>query len=185
MQIGVTNLSGVYTYHDDLARDGVNQQEYALTPEQRGSGHVSASCSRAPSDGAVYTPSRCGSRRSGRMAAHTTSCTSPRQHDSLYAFDADASPCAALWQVSLIDASHGGTGARRLCRRARAVIWSGKGYGDITPETGVTGTPVIDPGDEHAVRGIGVDECRRARRSTSVCMPSTSQRAPRSPGRRS
>ena len=32
LRIGVTNLSGVYTYHNDLARDGVNNQEYALTP---------------------------------------------------------------------------------------------------------------------------------------------------------
>lgn len=30
-------------------------------------------------------------------------------HDSLYAFDADASPCAPLWHVSLIDAAHGGS----------------------------------------------------------------------------
>ncbi len=29
--IGVTDLAGVYTYHNDLARDGANTQEYALT----------------------------------------------------------------------------------------------------------------------------------------------------------
>ncbi|MGH8261043.1 MAG: hypothetical protein ACREUG_15285 [Steroidobacteraceae bacterium] len=28
----VTNLAGVYTYHDDAARDGANTEEYALTP---------------------------------------------------------------------------------------------------------------------------------------------------------
>ena len=30
--VGVTDLPGVYTYHNDLARDGANTQEYALTP---------------------------------------------------------------------------------------------------------------------------------------------------------
>ena len=30
--VGVTDLAGVYTYHNDLARDGANTQEYALTP---------------------------------------------------------------------------------------------------------------------------------------------------------
>ena len=29
--VAVTDLPGVYTYHNDLARDGVNAQEYALT----------------------------------------------------------------------------------------------------------------------------------------------------------
>src|SRR6185437_13962351 len=30
--VGVTGLAGIYTYHNDLSRDGVNSQEYALTP---------------------------------------------------------------------------------------------------------------------------------------------------------
>jgi len=29
--IGVTDLAGVYTYHNDTARTGANTQEYALT----------------------------------------------------------------------------------------------------------------------------------------------------------
>src|SRR5207248_3819129 len=29
--VGITDLSGVFTYHSNLARDGVNSQEYALT----------------------------------------------------------------------------------------------------------------------------------------------------------
>jgi hypothetical protein len=30
--IGVTDLAGVFTYHNNLARDGTNPSEYTLTP---------------------------------------------------------------------------------------------------------------------------------------------------------
>jgi len=30
--VAVTDLAGVFTYHNDLSRDGANLQEYALTP---------------------------------------------------------------------------------------------------------------------------------------------------------
>ena len=33
--IGVTDLSGVLTYHNNLARDGSNKQEFALTTGER------------------------------------------------------------------------------------------------------------------------------------------------------
>src|SRR6202049_4518992 len=32
LTVGVTDLPGVYTYHNDLARDGANTREYALPP---------------------------------------------------------------------------------------------------------------------------------------------------------
>jgi hypothetical protein len=61
-------------------------------------------------------------------------------HDSLFAFDADASPCTSLWSVSLIDATHGGTSGETSVPNTLV----GSGYGDIAPEIGVIGTPVID-----------------------------------------
>jgi len=63
------------------------------------------------------------------------------EHDSVYAFDADASPCVLYWQVNLLDGLHGGTSGET------SIPWSDLGYcyGDIYPEVGVTGTPVIDP----------------------------------------
>jgi len=66
------------------------------------------------------------------------------EHDSLFAFDADANPCVQLWSVSLIDAAHGGSTARPPCLGVPGYL-VGLGEGDITPEVGVTGTPVIDP----------------------------------------
>jgi hypothetical protein len=66
------------------------------------------------------------------------------QHESLYAFDADASPCVMLWHFSLIDANHGGTAGETSVPSGPSGNLVGAGNGDITPEVGVTGTPVID-----------------------------------------
>src|SRR5581483_2109131 len=61
-------------------------------------------------------------------------------HDSAYVFDADASPCVTYWHVNLLDTLHGGTTGES------PITWNDVGncYGDIYPEVGVTGTPVID-----------------------------------------
>lgn len=65
------------------------------------------------------------------------------QHDSLYAFDADTSQCTTpLWHVNLIDTAHGGTAGEIPLLNTLV----GLGHGDIEPEIGVTGTPVIDLG---------------------------------------
>jgi 3D-(3,5/4)-trihydroxycyclohexane-1,2-dione acylhydrolase (decyclizing) len=58
------------------------------------------------------------------------------QHDTVFAFDADANPCVTYWQVNLLDRLHGGSGEN-------PVVWNEVGYcyGDVYPEVGVTGTP--------------------------------------------
>ncbi len=50
------------------------------------------------------------------------------------------SPCVTYWHVNLLDTLHGGTG------NEKPVTWNDVGncFGDIYPEVGVTGTPVID-----------------------------------------
>jgi len=143
IQIGVTDLPGVYTFHNDLARDGVNQQEYALTPADVSSSSFGKlfSCTV---DGAVYAQPLWVSNLLVNGVAHNVVYVAT-EHDSLYAFDADATPCRSLWRVSLIDISHGGTGTETTIPTGRSGYLVGKGYGDLTPETGVTGTPVIDP----------------------------------------
>jgi hypothetical protein len=69
------------------------------------------------------------------------------QNDSLYAFDADnnTSPCTPLWQVNLLDTLHGGTPGETSVPSSPTNFLVGSGGGDIMPEVGVTGTPVIDP----------------------------------------
>ena len=90
--VGVTDLAGVYTYHNDVARDGANAQEYALTPANVNTATFGKLFSCAV-DGAVYAQPLWVANLSIGGGAATTWCWSRPQHDSLYAFDADASPC--------------------------------------------------------------------------------------------
>jgi hypothetical protein len=95
-------------------------------------------------DGAVYTQPLWVANLLVNGATHNVVFVAT-QHDSLYAFDADASPCSQLWQVSLIDGNHGGLGGETTVPEGPAGWLVGAGEGDIQPEVGVTGTPVIDP----------------------------------------
>jgi hypothetical protein len=142
IQIGVTDLAGVYTYHDDLARDGVNQQEYVLTPSNVNSSSFGKLFSCAV-DGAVYAQPLWVANLTVNGAAHNVVYVATA-HDGLYAFDADASPCELLWHANLLDTQHGGAAGEMPVPTGTSGYLAGKGYGDITPETGVIGTPVID-----------------------------------------
>jgi len=137
--IGVTDLAGVATYHNDLSRDGSNAQEYALNTTTVNSSSFGKLFSCAV-DGAIYAQPLWVANLGGSGQNVVFVAT---QHDTLYAFDADANPCVQLWSVSLIDAAHGGTSGERSVPSGQGGL-VGQGFGDITPETGVTGTPVID-----------------------------------------
>lgn len=137
--IAVTDHPGVFTYRYNLARDGTNTQEYGLTPSNVNTTTFGKlfSCS---TDGNVYTqplwaPNLSINRTTRNVVFVAT------QHDSLYAFDADASPCVQIWQANLLDAAHGGTAGETPV----PTVDVGSGSQDIQPEIGVTGTPVIDP----------------------------------------
>ena len=141
--VAVTGLGGVYTYHNDLARDGANTQEYGLTPANVNTTSFGKlfSCTV---DGAVYAQPLWVANLNVNGAQHNVVFVAT-QHDSLYAFDADANPCVQLWKASLIDTGHGGTGSETTVPSGVPGYLVGQGYGDITPEVGVTGTPVFDP----------------------------------------
>jgi Putative Ig domain len=146
--VGVTDLAGISTVHYDLARDGANTQEYALTPSLVSGGSFGKlfSCTV---DGAIYAEPLWAPQLSIGGATHNVVFVAT-QHDSLYAFDADtnSSPCTPLWQVSLIDTVHGGQAGEVPVPSYGPNALVGAGYGDIAPEVGVTGTPVIDPSTE-------------------------------------
>jgi hypothetical protein len=137
--IAVTDLAGVFTYHNDLARDGVNAQEYALTTSTVNTTTFGKLFS-CPVDGAVYTQPLWVPGFTIGGSVHNLLIVAT-QHDSIFAFDADANPCVTYWQVNLLDTLHGGTSGEG------PVVWNDVGYcyGDIYPEAGVTATPVIDP----------------------------------------
>jgi hypothetical protein len=136
--IAVTDLSAVLTYHNDPARDGTNAREFALAPSTVTTATFGKlfSCSV---DGAVYAQPLWIRGLSIGGGIHNVIFVAT-QHDSAYAFDADAKPCVTYWRVNLLDTLHGGTG------NEKPVTWNDVGncFGDIYPEVGVTGTPVID-----------------------------------------
>jgi hypothetical protein len=136
--IGVTDLAGVTSYHNNLSRDGTNTREFTLTTSLVTSATFGKLLS-CQADAPIYTqplwiPQMAiqGSRRNVIVAA--------TQNDSVYAFDADASPCITLWHANLLDSAHGATAGETSVPTALL----GKGYGNISPTVGVTGTPVID-----------------------------------------
>ena len=139
----VTDLTGVATYHNDLSRDGVNSQEYALSPSNVNTSRFGKLFSCA-ADGAIYTQPLWMPNITVSGTAHNAIFVAT-QHDSLYAFDADANPCKTLWSVSLIDTAHGASAGEAPVPSSPPGNLVGSGYGDIAPEVGVTGTPVIDP----------------------------------------
>jgi hypothetical protein len=143
LTVGVTDLASVYTYHDDVARNGANTHEFALTTSNVNTSTFGQlfSCTV---DGAVYAQPL--------WVAQLTVNGAPRNvvfvataHDSLFAFDADTGPCVQLWQAALISTAHGGTSGEVTVPAGPTGYKVGSGDGDITPEVGVIGTPVIDP----------------------------------------
>jgi hypothetical protein len=136
--IAVTDLTGVVTYHNNVARDGTNTQEYALTT----SSVTTTSFGKiffCPVDGAAYTqPLWVPGLNIGGVLRNIIFVAT--QHDSVYAFDADVSPCSQLWHADLLDTAHGGTSGETTVPTGDV----GSGFQDIQPEIGVTGTPVID-----------------------------------------
>jgi hypothetical protein len=141
--VGVTDLAGVLTYHNNPSRDGSNPSEFALTTANVAPTTFGKLFS-CPADGAIYAQPLWVPGLTINGVNHNVVFVST-QHESLYAFDADASPCVTLWHASLIDSNHGGTPGEISVPSGPTGNLVGNGYGDITPEVGITGTPVIDP----------------------------------------
>lgn len=133
----------MYTWHDDLARDGADDREDVLSPSRvnKSSFGKLFSCTV---DGAIYAQPLWVAHVRMADGEHNVVFVAT-EHDGLYAFDADQRPCAELWKDDLIDTDHGGLGGETTVPAGTTGYFVGQGYGDITPEVGVTGTPVIDP----------------------------------------
>src|SRR5579859_2061443 len=152
--IGVTDLAGVLTYHNDLARDGVNAQEYALSPANVATATFGKlfSCT---ADAAIYAQPLWVANLSINGAKHNV-IFAATVHDTVYAFDADANPCVNYWNKSLL-----GSGETFLSNLD-------VNSSDIFPDIGIIGTPVIDT----ATNTLYV--VSKSKTSGTSCTPATS-----------
>jgi hypothetical protein len=125
---------GVLTYHNDLARTGQNLNETSLTPATVRSRQFGQLFSEAV-DGQVYAQPLYMPEVSipGKGVYNVVFVVT--EHDSVYAFDADGSATAPLWHVNFTNTALGVTTVP-----AESLVCN-----VITPEIGITGTPVIDP----------------------------------------
>jgi hypothetical protein len=117
----------VLTYHNDNARTGQNQSETILTP-----GSVAytsfGKVGFLPVDGKVDAqPLYLSAVPMSTSGIHDVVYVAT-EHDSVYAFDAESS--VLLWKVSLLGPGETTSDARSC--------------GQVTPEIGITSTPVID-----------------------------------------
>jgi hypothetical protein len=129
--IAVTDLAGVFTHHNDVARTGQNLKEYALAPATVNSATFGLLFT-CPVDGYVYAEPLYVSNLAIGGIAHNVVFIAT-EHDSIYAFDADSPSCTQLWKVSFLGTN------------VTTVPSADTGTSDLTPEIGITSTPVIDP----------------------------------------
>ena len=129
---------GVYQYHNDAGLTGQNANEKKLTPDKVKNdfgklGHYSV-------DGQIYgQPLYVPHLNVAGEGTHNVVYV-VTEHDTVYAFDADGKSKNPLWKKNFLKSSTPGT---RVTPLATLDVY--KKNLDITPEIGITSTPVIDP----------------------------------------
>jgi hypothetical protein len=117
----------VLTYHNDNGRTGQNLNEGILSPVNVNSNHF-GELWVLKTDGLVDAQPLYAAGVSIPLKGIRNVLFVATEHDSVYAFDADSTNL--FWHVSLLGASE--------------VPSDDRGCGQVTPEIGVTATPVID-----------------------------------------
>ena len=130
--------ASVLSYHNDSSSSGVNSYETVLTPANLTVSTFSKQYS-TPVDGQIYAqplyvPSVVVT--SGPQAGTHNLAIVATQHDSLYAIDANSG--VIIWHTSFL--TSGLTGATAITSVPATDTLSN----NISPEVGITGTPVID-----------------------------------------
>ena len=124
----------VTTDHDDNARDGANTSETTLTTSDVNAGTF-GKVGSLPVDGQVYAQPlvMAGVAVPGQGTRDVVLVAT--ESDDVYAFDAQGNNPAQgyLWRTSLLQAGE------------TTIPEADYGTTDITPQVGITGTPVIDP----------------------------------------
>ena len=122
----MTIAPDVTTWHYDLARDGLNSQETILTPSNVNSTQF-GKIDFFSVDGKVDAQPLFLANVVIANALHNVLYVAT-EHDSVYAFDADTG--TQIWHTSVLPAGE--------------ITSDDHGCGQITPEIGITSTPVID-----------------------------------------
>jgi hypothetical protein len=125
--------TSVLTSHNDIGRTGQDLTETVLTPANVNM-NTFGKLVTYPVDGQIYAqPLYLPGVRLPDGSVHAVVFTAT-EHDSVYAFDAHGG--GLLWQDSFIAVANGITPFSQS---------DAFGCNQITPEIGITGTPVIDP----------------------------------------
>ena len=127
----MTALAGVFTHHNNLSRDGSNPSEYALTTSIVTAATFGKLFS-CVADGAIYTQPLWVANLTIGSAKHNVVFIAT-QHESLYAFDADASH-------QVVDATRDALLDRIVTAYEAERVSPGRRSGG-----GSTGAPVKDP----------------------------------------
>ena len=122
----LSRAQDVLTYHNNNARTGLNSKETILTPANVNSATF----------GKLFTLTVDGLVDAQPLYLHAVSTASGTQNllivvtenDSAYAFNADSG--ALVWQVTAL--------------KANETASDNRGCGQVTPEIGITATPVIN-----------------------------------------
>jgi len=123
----INGTTDVVTYHNDVARTGQNLTETFLTPATVTSATF-GKIRLLATDGKVDAQPLYLSRVTIPAVGVRDVVYVVTEHDSVYAFDANSG--AILWRVSLLGAGETTSDTR--------------GCSQVTPEIGITSTPVID-----------------------------------------
>jgi hypothetical protein len=135
---GIWQLAGVFTNRYDNQRTGQNTQETFLTVSNVTLGQF-GKLFALPVDGQVYTqPLYVQNVTIPNQGVHNVVYVAT-EHDTVFAFDADGQSTVPLWQTSFLNAAAGVTSV------PSADVYTSGGSPDMTPEIGITSTPVIDP----------------------------------------
>jgi len=126
----ITYYPGMFTYHADKFRSGVNLQEFALTASTVKSSTFGKVFSRSV-DGQIYAQPLYVANLTIAGAKHNVVYVAT-EHSSVYAFDADGKTTSPFWHRSFINPSAGVT---TIAKPSNALI---------SPEISISSTPVID-----------------------------------------
>lgn len=127
--VWVTDYPGMFTYHADKYRSGVNYQELAISASTLNTNSF-GKLFALPVDGQVYSQPLYVANLAFGSVYHNVVYVAT-EHDGVYAFDAD-NQGTPLWYTSFINPKNGITTRPQPPK------------GLISPEMGITSTPAID-----------------------------------------